>query len=141
MKVEHTISINAPVNVVWAVTKDLEQWPEWTPTVTAIRCLDCNPLGLGSTVRIKQPGQPESDWTVTKYIPKKQLTWETHRRGLCMVATHQIHGNKKGSHTHNTLRVEVSGIIALLLRPVLLLAIRRALMRENQGLKNRCETF
>ena len=61
MTLDDTIHIEAPADVVWAVTEDIERWPEWTPTVTSARRLDGGPFGLGSRFRIKQPAQPESD--------------------------------------------------------------------------------
>jgi len=137
MTIEHTIHIEAPTDVVWAVTEDVERWPEWTPTVTAARRLDEGPFGLGSVARIKQPGQPESDWTVTDYVRGERFTWETRRPGLRMAASHRMRGD--GAETSNTLRVEASGVAVVVLWPILRVAIRRALMQENRGLKMRCE--
>ncbi len=139
MTIEETIHIEAPPEVVWAVTEDVERWPEWTPTVTAARRLDGGPFGLGSVARIKQPGQPESDWTVTEYVHGERFTWETRRTGLRMAASHRVRGEAAG--TSNTLRIEASGIVAVVLWPVLRAAIRRALMQENRGLKARCEAL
>lgn len=138
MTIEDTIHIEAPSDVVWAVTEDIERWPEWTPTVTAARRLDDGPFGLGSIARIKQPGQPASDWTVTEYVAGDRFTWETRRTGLRMAASHRV--QRDGSGTSNTLRIEASGVLAVVLWPVLRAAIRRALMQENRGLKARCET-
>ena len=36
MEVENTIHIEAPPAIVWAVTVDVERWPEWTPTVESV---------------------------------------------------------------------------------------------------------
>lgn len=137
MIIENTIHIEAPPDVVWAVTVDIDRWPEWTPTVTAARRLDEGPFGVGSVARIEQPGQPASDWTVTEHVREERFTWETRRRGLRMVASHQVRG--EGSGTSNTLRLRASGWVAVVLWPVLRLAVRRALIQENQGLKTRCE--
>jgi len=139
MTIEDTIHIEAPTDVVWAVTEDIERWPEWTPTVTAARRLDDGPFGLGRVARIKQPGQPASDWTVTEYVRGERFTWETRRPGLRMAASHRVRGDASG--TSNTLRVEASGVVAVLLWPVFRVAIRRALVKENRGLKARCEAL
>jgi len=29
--------INASAELVWATIRDVERWPEWTPTVTSVR--------------------------------------------------------------------------------------------------------
>lgn len=137
MIVSDAIHIEAPMEVVWAVTKDVERWPEWTPTVTSLRRADDAPFGLGSSVRIKQPGQPESVWTVTDYVPGTGFSWETRRLGWGMVASHQLQG--EGGGTRNTLQLRASGIVARLLWPLLRIAVRHALVQENRGLKERCE--
>ena len=137
MTVENVIHIKATPDAVWAVTDDLERWPAWTPTVTDVRRLDDGPFGFGSSARIKQPGQPEAAWTVTAYVSGERFTWETRRAGLRMVATHAV--APKGGGTSNRLRVEASGVVAVLLWPVLRFAIQRALAEENRGLKAHCE--
>ncbi|MGD8428179.1 MAG: SRPBCC family protein [Balneolaceae bacterium] len=135
--IEDTIYIETPKNLVWNVIENIEQWPQWTPTITDVHRLDDKPFGLGSKARIKQPGQPESIWTVTEYIPEEGFTWETKRRGLHMTAIHQV--TQKESGTLNTLQILASGFYAVIFRFVLKAAIRRALMQENKGLKLRCE--
>lgn len=137
MIVEHTIHIEAPPDVVWRVTEDVERWPEWTPTVTSVARTDQAPFGRGSVVRIKQPGQPESEWVVTEFEPGERFAWETRRPGLRMVGTHEL--SPDGSGTKNLLRVEARGPVAVLLWPVLRPLTRRALSDENGGLKRRCE--
>jgi hypothetical protein len=137
VKIEHEIHIRASPAIVWSVTADVERWPEWTPTVTAVRRIGSGAFGTGSTVRIRQPGQPESEWVVTVFEPGVRFAWATRRSGLVMVATHEISG--EGAGTRNLLRVDASGLLAVLLWPLLGLAMRRALADENRGLKRRCE--
>lgn len=137
MTVEHTVYIEAPPDVVWAVTEDVERWPEVTPTVTSVVRLDGGPLALGSAARIKQPGQPEAVWTVTEFVRGERFAWETARPGLRMTGSHQMAPD--GSGTTNVLRVEASGLVATLLGPVLRPLMRHALTKENCGLKARSE--
>jgi uncharacterized membrane protein len=137
MTLEDTIHIAAPPDVVWAVTEEIERWPEWTPTVTAARRLDDGPFGIGSRARIKQPAQPETDWTVTEYVRGERFTWESRRRGLRLAGSHRIRRAESG--TFNTLRIEATGVVAMLFWPLLRVAIRRALETESRGLKSRCE--
>lgn len=137
MRVEDVIHIEAPTEVVWAVTRDVERWPEWTPTVTSVRRVGSGPFGLGSVARIKQPLQPESEWVVTGFVEGRRFAWTTRRRGLRMTGTHDV--APEGGGTRNTLSVDAAGPLAALLWPVLRLAMRRALSDENRGLKARCE--
>jgi uncharacterized membrane protein len=139
MTIENATYIEASTEIVWEITEDVERWPEWTPTVTAVRKLSEEPFGRGSVVRIKQPGQPESEWTVTEYIYQDRFSWKTKRMGLHMTASHKV--RKRDGGTLNNLRLEASGFVALLLWPVLYFAIRKALKEENHGLKTRCESM
>lgn len=74
MKLEHVIHIEAPPDVVWSVTADIERWPEWAPTVDAVQRLDQGAFDVGSTALLKQPGLPQATWSVTAFTPKKRFT-------------------------------------------------------------------
>jgi uncharacterized membrane protein len=137
MRVDHTIHIDAPPEVVWAVTEDVERWPEWTPAMVSVRRLDEGPFGPRSTALIKQRGLPEARWSVTEFARGERFSWQTRVRGLRMVASHEL--TPHGTGTRNRLQVEVSGFAAVLLWPLMRFAMRRALSRENRGLKGRCE--
>lgn len=139
MTLDDIIHIDAPVDTVWSVTVEVERWPEWTPTVSSVRRLDEGALGLGSRVRIKQPGQPEAEWTVSEFIPNDRFSWQMERAGVRMQATHLL--KPQGSGTANALRLEASGFLARMLSPVLRPLVRRALAKENRGLKARCEAL
>ncbi|HET8864843.1 MAG TPA: SRPBCC family protein [Gracilimonas sp.] len=138
MTVEDKIYINASVNDVWNITEDIKRWPEWTPTISSVRFIGQEKLGIGNVVSIKQPGQPESNWTITEHIPNKSFSWETRRRGLYMKATHLLQPAESG--TVNTLRLEASGFMSIIMWPLFRIATRHALRKENQGLKARSES-
>ncbi len=137
MRVSHRIHIDARPDRVWAVTLDVERWPEWTPTVTSAERLDGGPLKEGSRVRLKQPLQPASEWVVTRIVPGEMFAWETRWPGLRLGGTHEIAPSASGTET--VLHVDASGPLAVLLWPLLALGTRRALADENRGLKRRCE--
>jgi len=132
-----SIQIDAPVEVVWRVTQDVERWPEWTPTVTSVRVVGGGELRLGSVALIKQPAQPESPWTVTELVPGRRFAWETRRTGLHLTAIHELTPADGG--TRNVLTVKASGFLSVVLLLLVRLAMRRALAEENRGLKARCE--
>lgn len=137
MRVENIIQIEASPSLVWAVTEDIERWPEWTPTVTEVVRKDSGPFGLGSVARIKQPLQPTAEWVVTEFEPGRKFSWQTRRIGLEMVGGHEL--RDEGPGTRNVLSLEASGPLAMLLWPVLRMPVRRALSLENRGLKAHCE--
>ncbi|HSH41349.1 MAG TPA: SRPBCC family protein [Arenicellales bacterium] len=139
MKVEDSIHIEASPDIVWHVTREVERWPEWTPTVTSAVPLDQGPFGLGSVVRVKQPMQPEAQWVVTAFDEGRRFAWESRRPGMRFTASHELVGDDSG--TTNILRVEAEGMLVMLLRPLLGMALPRALADENRGLKARCESI
>jgi uncharacterized membrane protein len=137
MIINHEIHIAAPAERVWEVTCDIERWPEWTPTVASVMRVDQADFGLGSVARIKQPMQPEAEWKVIVFEPGCRFAWESRRTGLRFVGMHEIHAENSGSRS--ILRLEATGLLAILMWPILRLATGRALAQENRGLKAQCE--
>ena len=73
-----TVDIDAPADRVWAVMRDVERWPEWTPTVTGIRLLQPGPLRPGSRAKIRQPRLPPARWTISELDDSaRTFTWVT----------------------------------------------------------------
>jgi len=69
------IDVEAPVDRVWAVLREVERWPEWAPTVTSVRRLDDEPFAVGSRVRIEQPRIPATEYVVTELEQSRSFTW------------------------------------------------------------------
>ena len=136
---ENVAQIDAPQSVVWNVTVDIESWPQWTPTVRRLQRLDEGPFVCGSAALIQQPGLPEAKWVVTQLIPGEGFTWESRVLGMRMIGTHQLASTKTG--TQSLLRLQMSGLVARLLSPLLRIPARRSLEQENAGLKAKCESL
>lgn len=139
MMLHNVMDIDAPRNVVWSVTIDIERWPQWTPTVKSVKRLDEGPFACGSAALIQQPGLPKAKWVVTELISGERFTWESRILGMRIVATHAL--STKETATQSVLRVGMSGIVARLLWPVMSFFARRSLERENLGLKAKCEAM
>jgi uncharacterized membrane protein len=107
MRYEETTLIDAPVELIWRLTSDISGWPSFMPTVQRLERLDDGPLRVGSTARIKQPGQGAAVWTVTRLEPQREFTWETHRMGIRMTGRHLL--EPAGTGTRNTLVLETAG--------------------------------
>ncbi len=137
MKFENVTDINAPPEVVWSVTEDVERWPEWSPTMESIQRLDEGPFDVGSAARIKQPGRPPAEWRVTELKRGERFAWETRVRGMRMIGTHEVIPIETG--TRSRLRIEITGLPVVLFWPLIFLSGRNSLKRENAGLKARCE--
>lgn len=137
MILENIKMVDAPPDVVWEVTTDVENWPQWTPTVTEVTRLDDGPFMVGSVALIKQPGLLVSEWRVTELRDGEGFTWETCVRGMRMSATHDLVVLE--SSTKSILRLQIEGFLAVLLWPLIRYSARKNLELENAGLKARCE--
>jgi len=137
MILENTRQINASPDQVWRVTTDIEGWPRWLPTVTSVTRVGDGPFEVGSIAKLKQPGLPECEWRVTAMTQGVGFTWQTRVFGITMSATHKIVADEPGTKNH--LRLELHGIPATLLWPVLRISLKKTLERENTALKTHCE--
>ena len=137
MKLEHHVDIQAPRDAVWAVTVNVQAWPEWTPTVRFARALGEGPFGVGSRFVLKQPLQPETTWEVVACVPGESFTWETRGASQLMRATHQLEARE--GVTRNTLILEAPDVTGVLRRALLKPVFAMALAKENTGLKRFCE--
>jgi len=128
---EHSTVIGAPPPVIWRLTTDVERWPSFMPTVQAVTLLEPGPLRVGSSARVKQPGQTAAVWTVSTIEPETEFTWEARRMGLRMIGKHAL--TPVGDGTRNTLSIEVTGRGAGIFGALLGGAIARTIQRENEA--------
>jgi polyketide cyclase/dehydrase/lipid transport protein len=102
------IGITASEERVWAALTDVENWPEWTSSMTSVTRIDGGVFCVGSQARIKQPRLGTMTWTVTELTPRQSFVWEAKRPGLTLVAGHYI--SSAGAETVNLkLTVEQKG--------------------------------
>jgi uncharacterized membrane protein len=139
MTIEHELTIDAPAEVVWGLTIDVERWPDLTPTMTTVERLDEGPIRVGSQARVKQPAQRPTVWTVTQVATGERFAWQAKVFGVQMVARHSITALDAG-RCRNLLEVELTGRGAGVLAKLTGGRIRRAIATENEGFKRAAET-
>lgn len=133
-----TVDINAPPDRIWTVMRDIERWPEWTPTVRRIQRLDKGPLAVGSRALIWQPKLPPAKWKVTELDDgRRRFTWETHGPGMRLKARHWVEDNGGGSRA--TLSIQFSGLLGPFFAHLTRKLNERYLALEAKGLRERCE--
>jgi carbon monoxide dehydrogenase subunit G len=128
MRYEETTLIDAPVETIWRLTTDIDGWAAFMPTVQRLDRLDDGPLRVGSTARVKQPGQSAAVWTVSRLDPMREFTWETRRPGLRMTGRHLL--EPSGTGTRNTLVLETAGPAAGLFAALFGGLMRKSIHRE-----------
>jgi len=134
---EDQIDIDAPIDAVWALTTDIEAWPSFSPTMTRIERLGGGPLAVGSTARVKQPGQRSTVWTVTTLDPPVVFEWRAKVLGMTMTAAHRLDGTESGCR--QTLSVDLAGTGSKMLARFLGRQIAKSLATENSAFKAKSE--
>ena len=132
------IDIEAPVDRVWEVLRDVERWPEWTSTVTSVRRLDDGPLAVGSRARIEQPRIPPTEYVVTELEPSRSFTWVATGPGVRTTARHLLEALGTGG-TRVTLAVEQAGLLGAVMGRFYRRLTDRYLATEAEGIKARSE--
>ena len=132
-----TIDIAAPPERVWEVLSDVESWPNWTPTVTAVSLLDDTSLQLGGRAKVQQPRLPDAEYVVTELIAGRSFTWVADRPGVRTTASHTIEPLTSGVRVR--LSVAQTGRLGALAGRLYHGLTDRYLANEANGLKRLCE--
>lgn len=137
MQVSSERAIAAPIETVWALTEDIESWPQLTPTMIRVQRLDTGPLQVGSRARVTQPRQRPGVWEVTELQAPALFSWRRTLLGMTMIATHRLEPTAQGCR--NTLVVEVTGRGAKVFSALMTGTIRAAIETENDGFREAAE--
>ncbi len=132
-----SIQIAATPVRVWQIMSDVERWPGWTTSMTEIKRLEDTPLGVGSTVRIKQPKLRPTIFKITVWEPNHRCVWVSSGFGFTSTGDHVITPNESGSQV--TLRLEFRGFLSAVVACIGGRLIRRYIALEAEGLKKRSE--
>ena len=137
VRLKDEITIAAPAETVWALTLDIERWPETTSTMTEITRLDHGPLAVGSRARVKQPAQRPRVWTVTRLEPNR-YEWEARLGSIRMRGGHHVTPTDGGCT--NRLTLDLEGFGSSLFGRLVGRSLTKALRTENEGFKTAAES-
>jgi hypothetical protein len=87
------------------------RWPEWLPTVDAVKALDSDELRLGARFEVFQPKLRPATWTVTQVDPGAAFTWESRNPLGRTIAGHVLRGRDDGT-TELLLTVSFAGFLS-----------------------------
>lgn len=132
-----TVDIAAAPERVWDVMRDVERWPEWTPSMERVQRLEGGAFAVGSRVRIKQPSLPPSDWRVTALEEGRGFAWASRSPGVRVRGEHWIEPTRDGSRV--TLSLHFSGPLGPLVARLGRSLIERYVAMEASGLRERSE--
>jgi len=130
--------IAAPAHRVWNVLVDLDRWPVWTKSVRRMRRLGDGEFGMGSKVRITQPGLGTATWVVDEWQPNSSFTWTASLPGVRSVAQHRIVPVAPG-RVKVVLTIQQTGRFADLVERFYGKKIERYMRLEAEGLRRSLE--
>ncbi|GAB2573030.1 SRPBCC family protein [Kribbella endophytica] len=97
MRFDHSTTVNAPAERVWAVFSDVTHWPDWTPTVDSVERLDEGALRVGARTRIRQPKLPVAVWEVTELKDGEYFEWVSRAPGIKTTGGHRVVSTPEGT--------------------------------------------
>jgi uncharacterized membrane protein len=132
-----SVEIAARLEDVWSVLADVERWPTWTRTVTAVRAMSGGTPGPGADYELEQPRLPKATWEIAVWDPPSQFDWVSRAPGVLTEASHVLVAN--GDGTTLTLSITRQGLLAPLVDRLYGRITREYLATEAASLKARCE--
>ncbi|WP_432946882.1 SRPBCC family protein [Kribbella sp. CA-253562] len=133
MRFEHSTTVNAPAERVWAVFSDVARWPEWTPTVDSVERLDEGALRVGARTRIRQPKLPVAVWEVTELKDGEYFEWVSRGPGIKTTGGHRVVSTPEG--TVVTASVVQEGPLGWLFGKLYAGLTKRYIAQETASLK------
>ena len=88
--IEKSLIVNTEPKNVFAVLMQLENWNQWTKSITSISLLNAEKIEVGTRIRVIQPELSPATWTIIEIKENSSLVWEKKSFGLKMTATHSI---------------------------------------------------
>ncbi len=116
MKFSSSVEIDAPPEKVWALVNELEEWPQWIPSIKKIEKLSEGPLGIGSQIRVtaKSIMTVKLLMAITEFAPGRQAVMQGRVLGTEMTRYYTF--EPVNQRTRLTAGGEVSGLLAFLVR-------------------------
>jgi uncharacterized membrane protein len=103
MRFDHSVTVQAPADRVWAIFSDVASWPEWTPTIDSVERLDEGRIHLGARTRIRQPKLPVAVWEVTELVEGEYFEWVSRGPGIKTTGGHRVVTTPEGTVATSTI--------------------------------------
>jgi uncharacterized protein YndB with AHSA1/START domain len=142
VKNEKTITINRPIEEVFAYVSDLQNGPEWQNGLVEARRITEGPLGVGTKftdVRKFPGGKLESVVQCTTYEPNKKVVFKTITGSWPFEDTWIFESTAEGTRLTDRLDLHTSGWMRLVV-PLVASGLRRDMDANIGILKNMLES-
>jgi uncharacterized protein YndB with AHSA1/START domain len=138
---EKIITINRPIEEVFAYVSDLPRGPEWQPGLVEVRRITKGPDGVGaqfSGVRKFMGRKMESVIEFTTYEPNKKLVFKSISGNSPIVQSFLFEPTDVGTKLTARLELQTSGLIGLA-KPLIASSLKRDVDNNYDILKNLLE--
>ena len=133
MELTTSRTIDAPVDRVWALQIDHEQWPHHLPNFPkVVRHAPGTAFGLGSSADVTQPALGTVTWTVEQFDDtpqRKSYSWSGASHGTRYIGRHEV-AERTGGRAQLTLTIVAEGGIVKWMGPLVKGRMRKALEAE-----------
>jgi len=117
MKFSASVEINSTPEKTWALLKNIEEWPEWIPSLKKIEKVTEGPMRVGSQVLVVAKSLITVNllMTITEFVAGRRVVMEGSVMGVKMTRYYEMEpvGQNKAKLTAGG---EVSGLLAFLVR-------------------------
>jgi carbon monoxide dehydrogenase subunit G len=117
MVFQSSIDINAPVEKVWELIDELEEWPKWMPSIRKIERVSAGPLTVGSqlSVTAKVSGLTvKLSMTIIEFVSQRTVVMQGKVLGINLTRFYTL--EPVDGKTKVTIGGEVCGFLAWLAR-------------------------
>ncbi|MET9596038.1 SRPBCC family protein [Streptomyces sp. NPDC006516] len=94
------IVIHAPLDRIWSIQTDVENWPAWQPNVSSAVKQTPGKLRPGSSWIWSTEGLENITSTVKQVQPKRRIVWGGPAQGITAVHVWTFTQAKNGVHVH-----------------------------------------
>ena len=117
MKFSASVEINSTPERTWALVNNVEEWPEWIPSLKKIEKVTEGPMRVGSQVLVVAKSLLTVNllMTITEFVAGRRVVMEGRVLGVKMTRYYEMEpvGQNKAKLTAGG---EVSGLLAFLVR-------------------------
>jgi uncharacterized membrane protein len=104
MTIEESVEIDKPVEVVYALIRDLERAPDWQETLESVD------VQAGTEVRSFGGRRQESSFVIVEDDPPRQLVISSESGPASVRAQFELHQAGDGTRVDFTLEIELRGV-------------------------------
>jgi len=140
LKIESSVVINRPVEEVFAVLSNHENYPKWNPPVMEVKKTSTGPIGLGTTWRSvshRLGKRRETESETVEYEPNRKVT-RRHTHGMPVKDHLSFEGVGGGTRVTEIMEAEPGGFFRLA-APLLVPLMKRQLNGTLTNLKELME--